>query len=93
MIVTTGDLTAVVAASVKMELCVIPSLELATALQDSRDGAVRNTVTKIPMEMIATKNASVSMEPPVTTSLENADVPLDILELCMRLIRWLYVEY
>ncbi|KAL7988821.1 hypothetical protein Chor_007740, partial [Crotalus horridus] len=93
VIVTIGDPTAVVAASVKMELCVIPSLEPATVLQGSRDGAVRNTVTKTHMEMIATKNASVSMEPPVITSLENADVPLDILELCMRLIYWLCVEY
>lgn len=63
MIVTIGDHTAVVAANAKMVPYVTPSLEPAIALLDLRDGAVRNTATKGHMETIATKNASVRMEP------------------------------
>lgn len=65
VIVSTGDPTAVAAASARMELCATPSLEPATVLLDSRDGGVRNTVTKGHTGMTASKSASARMEPPV----------------------------
>lgn len=67
MTVTTGDLTAAAAASARMERCATPSLEPATVHRVSKVGAARSIVIKEHMEMTAIKDASVKMEPPVTT--------------------------
>jgi hypothetical protein len=80
--VTTGGLTVAVGASAKMGLCATPSRGLATVLQVSGAGAVRTVVSRAPMGMTVTRDASARMEPPATTSLGNAVAHQDTLEPC-----------
>lgn len=84
--VITGGLTAAAGASAKTERCVTPSLGLATALRATGDGAARTVANKAPTVTTVTKDASVRMERPVTTSLGNAVVHLGTLEPC-KLVR------
>ena len=80
--VITGGLTAAADASAKTELCVTPSPVLATALRATGDGAARTVVNRARTVTTVTKDASVRMERPVTTSLGNAVVHLGTLEPC-----------
>lgn len=85
VMVITGGLTAAADASAKTELCVTPSPVLATALRATGDGAARTVVNRARTVTTVTKDASVRMERPVTTSLGNAVVHLGTLEPSVRI--------
>lgn len=82
VMVITGGPTAAAGASAKTGLCATPSRGLATVLQVSGAGAARTAASRAPTVMTVASDASVRMEPPVTTSRGNAAARRDTLEPC-----------
>ena len=86
--VITGGLTAAADASAKTGLCATPSRGLATAPRASGAGAARNAVSRAPMVMTVTRDASARMEPPAITWRGSAAAHQGTLEPC----KWLTTE-
>lgn len=80
--VATGDLIAAIAASVRTEPCVTPSLGPVSAPMATRAGDVRTPVSLATMARVASCSANVLTEPPVTMGQESASVHLGIWGLC-----------
>lgn len=80
--VTSGDLTAVTAASAKTEPSVTPSRGPASAPTGTRGGAVRSPVNMVTTAKHVSYPVSVSMEPPAATKQESASVRRGSLGLC-----------
>lgn len=79
---TTGDLTAVTAASAITEPSVTPSLGPVSALMVTRDGVVKTPVSKVIMGKRASCSASASTVPPASMRRESASVHRGTREHC-----------
>lgn len=80
--VTSGDLIAAIAVSVKMGQSAIPSQGHVFAPMATKGGAVRSSVSRVTTVRLANCHASVSMEPAATTKLESASAHRATRALC-----------